>query len=541
MSCFPESTYAIYVDGELAADEGQLVETHLITCRTCRALVTALREETELLGDALHERAPAWQAPPFVPPAEVGVATGLPAAVTAATLVVTALGFLIHMGGSGGWSLLNPLRLKGVIEMGFDLVFLLRDRVPGLVELAVSVGATAAVSALLSLAVTTLYGHLGRGRTAALLLGAGLLWSAPQPASALEIRHDQDVRVAAGEVFGETLVATGDLVEIDGVLDGDLIAAVERLTVRGTVRGSIYALTRDLEISGTVEGSVHAGSERTRIGGSVLGSVFSGGEVLIVPSGGRIARDLYSGGEDTQVEGEVARDTWFAGKRFAVRGILGRNLDVFHADELSLRDGARIRGDIEARVAEDDFDVASGARVDGKTVRTDPHSVEDHLLSRYAKPRFYGFVLIKLAASLVFGLLLYRLLPWLFASELPQAGGFFRALGVGFLVLVATPVAILLCALTVIGLPVAVLGACLYVTALYTGHIAVGALLGRVLMAREEDPVPFGLALLVGLSVLALAINVPFVGMPVGIVAILFGAGLLYYRVREGFGAARLP
>ena len=56
--------------------------------------------------------------------------------------------------------------------------------------------------------------------------------------------------------------------------------------------------------------------------------------------------------------------------------------------------------------------------------------------------------------------------------------------------------------------------------------------------AGDEDLVPFGLALLVGLGVLAVATNVPLVGLPVGIVTMLFGTGLIYHRIRESFGTA---
>ena len=58
MSCFSELTYAFFVDGELDASEARSVEAHLIGCRSCRALVVGLQDETTLLADVLHERMP---------------------------------------------------------------------------------------------------------------------------------------------------------------------------------------------------------------------------------------------------------------------------------------------------------------------------------------------------------------------------------------------------------------------------------------------------------------------------------------------------
>ena len=36
MECYSEQTCAIFVDGELAADEARRLRDHLATCRRCR-------------------------------------------------------------------------------------------------------------------------------------------------------------------------------------------------------------------------------------------------------------------------------------------------------------------------------------------------------------------------------------------------------------------------------------------------------------------------------------------------------------------------
>ncbi len=95
MSCFPESVYSVYVDGELAPQEVRDVETHLVGCRDCRALVLGLREEGTLLADLLLERVhPAHQrsarpAPAGKPPcngatSSIGASTRRPSSWAAA-------------------------------------------------------------------------------------------------------------------------------------------------------------------------------------------------------------------------------------------------------------------------------------------------------------------------------------------------------------------------------------------------------------------------------------------------------------------------
>src|ERR1700716_4211940 len=55
MECYSEQTCAIFVDGELEADEALRLRDHLATCHRCRELVDALRAENRMLGEILHE------------------------------------------------------------------------------------------------------------------------------------------------------------------------------------------------------------------------------------------------------------------------------------------------------------------------------------------------------------------------------------------------------------------------------------------------------------------------------------------------------
>ena len=84
--------------------------------------------------------------------------------------------------------------------------------------------------------------------------------------------------------------------------------------------------------------------------------------------------------------------------------------------------------------------------------------MRDHYLAAYTPVEFYALLVGVAAAALVLGLLFHMLDPRLFESEPPDARSFFKALGVGFLLLVATPAALILCALTVVGIPIAMIG-----------------------------------------------------------------------------------
>jgi cytoskeletal protein CcmA (bactofilin family) len=300
------------------------------------------------------------------------------------------------------------------------------------------------------------------------------------------------------------------------------------------VKGNVYACARNLEITGTVEGSVHGAIERLLVDGKVVGSVYAASEIATLARDGDIGRDVALFVEEGIVGGPVGRDLVFVGDRLELRSSVGRDVDVRLAERVSLRDGARVAGTLDAVLpGEASLERAPGAQIDGVVTIHPRKGAKEHYLAHYREPGFYLLHAILLVGAFLFGLLLHWLAPWLLESELRTGAQFFRGLGAGFLVIVATPVAILLTALTVVGIPIAVLALFVYLIALYTGEIAVGAWLGRVLLPpADRSLMGFGRSLFVGLAVLTVVGHLPFLGPAVAIVATLVGVGLLVERAR---------
>lgn len=533
MSCPGETTRLLYVDGELPAAGLRSFESHLVTCRECRAGVVALRDESSLLADVLRERRRAARVPAPRPQGpEPAVVIGLPAAIAVVTAAFTAVGFLIEASLPGGLDLFNPLRVKGAYEMAFDLAFLLRDRAPGLIELALSLGGLASVSALLTFAAGVLYRRVYGATAIALIALAG---AAAEPASALTLRIDEETRVGVSEVIEESMLLTGDGVHVDGVVKGDIIAAADRVTITGTIEGSLYVVSRDLEITGTVEGNVLGAVEHTRIDGVVKGSVYELGETHHLGADGVVERDLSLMGERGVLGGRVGRDVVFTGDELELRSDIGRNVEIFAAERVTLRDGVRIEGDLDAAIEDESvIERAPGARIGGEVRIRPPESLHESYWAAYRNPAVYLVHAITLVAAFLFGLLLYTLAPRIFAVDLRTAPQFFRSLGYGFLGAVATPIAIVAFALTVVGIPIAVLALFIFVVAIYASEIVVACWVGTTLLPRDDDGYyAFSRALATGLILITIASHIPFVGPPIAVVTALVGLGLLSEQVRR--------
>lgn len=180
-----------------------------------------------------------------------------------------------------------------------------------------------------------------------------------------------------------------------------------------------------------------------------------------------------------------------------------------------------------------EVELAPGSEVGGEIKVSTKSMIHDHYLAHYRKPGFYIMLLIGAAGAFVFGLLIYLLDPRLFDADPPDARGFIRSLGIGFAVLLSSPVAIGLVGLTVVGIPVAILGLFFLVSAVYTSYVLVAGLVGQAVLTPSEPGIAsFAPSLLVGVLILSAIAALPFVGPAVRILAILFGLGCLFERAR---------
>lgn len=124
-----------------------------------------------------------------------------------------------------------------------------------------------------------------------------------------ETTQSDFVLVREGEVVTEDLIAAGNSVQVDGRLEGDLVAAAfERVVVNGEVTGDVLAVGGRVEINGTVGGSVRTASGTFLLAGEVGDDVAVAAWSTIVEASAAIGRDLIVFGRHASVAGQITRD-----------------------------------------------------------------------------------------------------------------------------------------------------------------------------------------------------------------------------------------
>jgi cytoskeletal protein CcmA (bactofilin family) len=506
MECYSEQVVAIFVDGELEADEARRLREHLITCQRCRQLLDALRGENRLLSQSLQELPEEAAAIPAELP---DLSPSLAWADVAVVAMMLAVGSIVAswmdlLSLPEGLQWLNPFNLSGRTNLIFNVSYYFAQ------------GGTAML--------TDYVAFVGKILLVLLLGGSALLlrrrWRLRQPGLrlmimllsmslsgfALERRHSDFVTVSADQTIDDTLLASGHTVRVEGVINGDLVAFGETVEVRGTVKGDLISFAKRIVVSGTVEGNIYNGSNSVDLEGQLGHNLYALTQSLRLDNRGRVGGGVLAGAGDVSLDGEVNRSVTMYVGNGDVSGKVGRELTMA-GDRLTLTSTARVGGNLTARVHNlKNVQIADGATIGGK------RDIEVRVRqSRFARPKFYFHQALWLAAAMLVGWLGLLLFPGFFRASTQAVGSGWRSLGLGLAVLAGVPVAIILIAITLIGLPVSLMLLAMYLAAIYLAKIWVGAFLGQMLVKPAGSAKgDWLLGLLVGLLILTIVGFIPY-------------------------------
>jgi len=503
VACLTEFQCAVYADGELPAHEARNMADHLETCASCRKLVATLRLESRVLVDCL-------QAVDFIEFELEDETLSAPQARNLGAVRFTA--FVLAMS-----VLLRPL-LDALDELGLLggmnwLAITATYLIPAGINLVNSVWTHAdwiAICAILFLGLM-LFSKRSALKSSLLSILA-ILTVFSSPSYGLDVRQgDKPVTVPQGETIDDTLVVTGDSVSIDGTVTGDVVAFVRQLTIRGTVKGNVISFARRVEIEGTVEGSLIGFAQSIHTRGQAAHNIYAFAQTAEIAPGAAVGNNAMIFASSADIDGMVGKDAY-----------------AFVAGPLNVTRTADIGGNLTAKgTSSATIHIDPAASVRGTTVvqTASPRP------SPFATISFYLWQTIWLAAAFLTGLALMWVFPALWRVTFDTTRQLLLSAGVGFLALVAVPVAAVIAAITVIGLPLGLIVLAGWLVAAYAAKIVVAGFLGRSLFRSNNAPLPMAVALLAGLVLVAIAVNLPFVGPLVNFFLTLLGLGAIAFEI----------
>ena len=525
-----EMTCLLYLERQLDRARGLEVSAHVEECESCRTLLRALERESRLLTRAMLEdteplpsrlaqfqerarRSMQWI---------WGLAFGL--AATGVYALYT--GYIqpwqqqLEQAGFSGTNLLGLLIFQSPFWKGWQPMITLLEIL--------------ALGTLGGLAVMFLRRRIRRGSALALVL-AGLCAAAlmlPSQASATELRKGDRVTITRDEVIHSDLFVAGGQIRIAGTIEGDLHVAGGEVEVSGHVLGDLLSASGQVRMTGQVDGSIRGYAGNITVKGKVGRNVMAfGGDV-------NIDRDAVIGGSITSfsgrlsIDGHVGRDILAMGGQANISGFVGGSAKI-RSEELNIDSSAEIKGPV-------DFDgdkppqVAEGAKL-GSPV----HFEKLMHGPNYSNPHYYIWQLIWASAYILFGLVLFALMPAFSSQAVNSLEEHLGAtLGLAVLVGFGLFIAALIACVTVVGLFVGLATLALWYGTLYFGLVVVGAQLGQWLMGRTRELWPLVGRMCVGVVIIRVLAMIPHVGWVFKYGAAFWGLGAISLVIFRRFQPA---
>lgn len=301
-------------------------------------------------------------------------------------------------------------------------------------------------------------------------------------------------------------------VPIGETVEQDVQAVGGTVVVRGSVYGNVTAVGADVLVTGVVSGDV------TAVGGTVTVEGAVGDDVRAAGGAVRFMEDSQVGGNASA----TAMDVSMAGTVDGDATVSARHAELIR--------GGSIGGDL--RYA-DAVSSSGNPQVGGETSRIG--GLAAHPLAVFAGVPGFVVPVYGMVSTFLVGAILLVALPKFSMRVLANvARDPLETTLTGILAAVAIPVALAVAAITVVGLPLAVVGVVLLAVLVWLGSIYGRFALGAWLLSRIDAEQRW-LSLVVGVLVVGLATLVPILGRAVEIGVLLLGFGALSLAVADRF------
>ncbi len=329
----------------------------------------------------------------------------------------------------------------------------------------------------------------------------------------------------AGETHRGDLYKLGDTIRIEGEQDGDLSGFARTLIVSGTVTGDLNVGAGSIILSGTIGDSARVTGESVKISGTLKGDLLAFCDTLTITKEARIAGDVTVAARTVIIEGSIKGDLEATGGEVNLEGSVGGKAKL-EADIVSVGSDARIAGSLDY-ASRNVLDLEDKGIVGGAITHKGRVEKRSFKVGQVFKWFF------KMATALIIGLAALAITREVSPVILGTLGAeALRSAGVGFIFIVAVPVALALSCILIVTIPLVVIAFLLFGLLVYLAKLPVAVLLGGRILKALGRPAPSSYACLAtGIPALYLVFAVPYLGTLVWLGSLFAGMGAIVLGV----------
>jgi hypothetical protein len=537
MNCPNEFIQTQFADGELPEREAAEFVMHLKFCAACRERVAALKAENQLIAESL-QGIDSWElGREFESPGIRGIALFAAVFSAAAVLLRLVMDLMLAIEAPAGLDWISPLNLSGLLNwLANGIGFYIERGLPMISSLVDQTGATILILGVLGMLAAVARKTKG---IAAMVSLTAVMFAFVMPGYAIDYRKAEkwgSISVSPGETIDDTLVAFGDSVKIRGTVTGDLIALARKIDIQGTVQGNVICLAQTLDMTGKVEGDVFAGGQFVQISGAIDKNFWGAGlNNLLLATNGKVQHNATIFGSNINIDGEVGRDLAATGGYLDIGGAIGRDVR-YSGTRILIQAPAKIGKSLYAYVQSE-----KDAHIDSKVIIGGERKIE--LLkseNKYLSFRFYITWILYIVAFFLAGMFLIGLIPKAGQFSFSSVRALLASGGIGIFIYIILPMVAAFFVITIMKTPSLLIGLVVsasWLIGILLGPIIVASYIGRAIIRKQDAKMSStALSLIVGLFIIAIAVNLPYIGQILLLLLMIVGLGALaivIYRTWE--------
>lgn len=346
-------------------------------------------------------------------------------------------------------------------------------------------------------------------------------------------RSDDVVRITESDTLSRQLIAAGEWVEIDGVLENDLYTAGRQVRVNGLVYDDAFIAGESVTISGTISDMLVTMMESLVLDGTIGGDIFATGRTIRFTENAVVGGNLFLAGKEITIDGsKVAGKTRIAAEQVHLNGRFSGHVHLYSSG---------------VTFGYDYYSAGETKIISSEPVyRDNLGEIPERLTIEVRRPPYLPVLMFQIwfyLSLLLTGtvlLLLFRKT----AEDMQRfaAERFWKNTGIGLLLFLLVPFALFLMLIPLITIPLAGLTGILYLIVLFISYLFTAMVLGLQFILwfkKEATPATYYAGLALGLIVIAIMNNLPLLGPLFSMFLLFFGAGTFatYFYMRYKYPA----
>ena len=320
-----------------------------------------------------------------------------------------------------------------------------------------------------------------------------------------------------------------DNLVVEKNLGGNLFAAGTSVKVKGNIDGAAFLAGSRVTVT-SEQDYLFIGAQDIELDEATAKDAFIAGQMINISNSN--LRDLFVAGQIVKIESTTARNVRAAGEKVVVSGTISGDL-IIGADKLEIEEDTVIEGKL---VINEDAIYEKPESVTISEIETyKDESANVHKKVNPLKIILYTIIdlIISYVTLLLIALLIVAVYKKFYANikKFQKEENFpLKALGIGFLTLIAVPVAAIIIMITVVGIPLSLIALGLYALFIYLSAIPSSYYVGSIIF-KDKIKNEY---LLVAVSLLIFyAVKwIPLAGGLISFASLIFRLGTLVYMLK---------